>query len=674
LQWEDAGRIAMARKHVNVAKDHIDRLAKTSALSAVEEMIWNALDAGSRRVETQLQMNDMGGVQNIEIVDHGTGIAVGELEQAFGSLGESKKNKQRETGDGRRLHGREGRGRFKALSLANNPQWESIYKSDGKTYKYQISISSLDPEFYSYTEPAEVVGEDTGTTVRLNNITQGSRSLCVPDIIAQLTRRFALYLSNYPGIQIIYDGRVLAVEDIIERKRAYVLPMPAADGAETTLTVIEWKFKLDSKNLHLCNESGFCRHEMAAGVNAPGIDYTAYLSSPVIERCYVDGQLPLEDLHDDLQKVIELAKEKLREHVRERLAEEAKDTVSEWQELEIYPYQKESTNPIEKAERQVFDIVALRVNEQHPTFKSADIENKKLGLALIRQALESNPSSLTKILKELVHLPKEEQDALADLLKRTPLTALIQAGSLVTQRLDTVQAFEHIIFDKDWKKKLLERTQLHRLLVHELWIFGEEYTLDNDDESLTEVLRKHVKKLGRGDLAPEVEVTTIQGVAGIPDLLMSRRFQYSGQQFENLVVELKRPSITIGQNEIGQLEEYATTVASDERFDTQKYIWRFVLAGNSLNEHAKAKSSQDGLPRGCSYKSKSGNVSVYIRCWAEILAEAKSRYEFFREKLQVEASKEYGIDYLQKHYAHLLTGRGASKKKDAEIMGAQQQD
>jgi len=77
----------MARSHVNVSKDHIQSLAKTNPLAAVEEIIWNALDSGSERVETLLQMNKMGGVQNVEIIDYGTGIPIDELEQAFGNLG-----------------------------------------------------------------------------------------------------------------------------------------------------------------------------------------------------------------------------------------------------------------------------------------------------------------------------------------------------------------------------------------------------------------------------------------------------------------------------------------------------------------------------------------------------------------------------------------------------------
>jgi len=655
----------MLRDHVNVGRNHIETLAKTSPLAAVEELIWNALDSDSKRVETLLQMNAMGGVQNVEIIDYGTGIPIDELKQAFGSLGESKKIKQEKTVDGRLLHGREGKGRFKALSLCNNPKWETVYKKDDKLYKYQIFINNLDPDYYDYTEPQEIANAETGTRVTLNDITQGVRSLSAVEVIEQLTRRFALYLSNYPGIQILYDSKLLRVDNIIDNKTSYILPAQDPQGEESHLAIIEWNFKLDNKNLYLCNKAGFCRHEMTAGVNAPGIDYTAYLSSAVIEKYYVDGQLVFEEMHEKLKELIELAKEKLREHIRQRLAEEAYDVVAEWKELEIYPYEKETVNPIEKAERQVFDIVAVRVNEQHPTFKTADTKNKKLTLALIKQALESNPSSLAKILKEIVHLPKEDQDALAELLKRTPLTALIQAGSLITQRLDTIQAFEYILFDSDWKKRLLERTQLHRLLVHELWIFGEEYTLDNDDESLTEVLRKHISKLGRNELAPDVDVKTIHDKNGIPDLLLSRKFKYSRDQFENLVIELKRPLIPLGKDECTQIEDYAMTVSEDDRFNTSKYRWNFILIGNSLHKYAEKRAKTDGLPKGCIYKE--GNVEVHVKNWADILADAKSRYEFFREKLELEASKEYGMKYLQKYYSHLLTGRGTSKKKDMEI-------
>jgi hypothetical protein len=74
------------------------------------------------------------------------------------------------------------------------------------------------------------------------------------------------------------------------------------------------------------------------------------------------------------------------------------------------------------------------------------------------------------------------------------------------------------------KKVLLERAQLHRMLAEEAWIFGDEYTLSVDDESLTSVLHKHIKELGRDELAPDVteEVLRADGSRGIVDLMLSQ--------------------------------------------------------------------------------------------------------------------------------------------------------
>lgn len=371
----------MARIHVNVGQDHIKRISKTNPLAAIEELIWNALDSNSKRVEVILHMNDMGGVQDIEIIDSGTGIKVDELENAFGNLGESKKTIQKETDDGRLLHGREGRGRFKALSLSNTPTWETIYKDDGKHYKYQISISYLDPDYYTYTNLQEVSVNNTGTRVYLENITQGERSLCRDDVPEKLTRKFALYLCNYPSIQILFDGKLLRVDDIINCKKKYRLELPDPEASkDSTLTVIEWKYKCENQKLHLCNEAGFSRHEMPSGVRASGVEYTAYLSSPAIEKYYLDGLIVLENMHPDLKNLINLSKEKLRDHLRQRLSEEADEVVKQWKELDIYPYEKETENPIEKAEREVFNIVAVRVNEHHPTFKKLTEKIKNLFL------------------------------------------------------------------------------------------------------------------------------------------------------------------------------------------------------------------------------------------------------------------------------------------------------
>lgn len=97
-------------------------------------------------------------------------------------------------------------------------------------------------------------------------------------------------------------------------------------------------------------------------------------------------------------------------------------------------------------------------------------------------------------------------------------------------------------------------------------MFGEEYNLSVDDQSLTEVLRQHAKATKR-DVHIDTPVRRVDGKQGIIDLMLSRSVRQSrDDEFEHLIVELKAPAVKVGSDEITQTEKYAFTVADDENF------------------------------------------------------------------------------------------------------------
>jgi DNA topoisomerase VI subunit B len=100
---------------VEVARDHVQTLIGGSPFKAVVELIWNALDAGVPLVDVTLRANDLSSIDTIEVADQGPGIPPEELPEAIGKIGNSKKVRERENPDGRDNHGKEGKGRFKAL-------------------------------------------------------------------------------------------------------------------------------------------------------------------------------------------------------------------------------------------------------------------------------------------------------------------------------------------------------------------------------------------------------------------------------------------------------------------------------------------------------------------------------------------------------------------------------
>jgi hypothetical protein len=195
-------------------------------------------------------------------------------------------------------------------------------------------------------------------------------------------------------------------------------------------------------------------------------------------------------------------------------------------------------------------------------------------------------------------LPKEKQDEFAELLERTTLAAIVNAGKIVADRLDFLKGIEILVFSEESKGVLRERKELHRILADHTWIFGEEFNLTVDDQSLTEVLRKHLQLLGRSadDLEP---VLRDDGTKGIVDLMLSRVVpQPRAEEREHLVVELKRPNQRIDSDAASQIRSYAFAVAEDERFKDTKTRWVFWAVSNDVTASVRREARQSNRPEG----------------------------------------------------------------------------
>src|SRR5580698_4799881 len=126
----------------------------------------------------------------------------------------------------------------------------------------------------------------------------------------------------------------------------------------------------------------------------------------------------------------------MRDHFRRHASEKAAGLVDEWQRQKVYPYQGQPTTPLEEQERQVFNVVALNVNHFLPNFQDSDERNKRLQLRLLRHAVEHAPAALSRILTDVLDLPIEKRQELAELLDRTTLAHIISASKIIADRLE----------------------------------------------------------------------------------------------------------------------------------------------------------------------------------------------------------------------------------------------
>lgn len=127
----------MGKVRVTAKRDFIETLTSAKPVTALSELIWNSFDADADRVKVFIELNEMDGVGSVRVRDNGYGIDHDQIEAYFGGLGDSWK-KQQGKQNGRALHGKNGRGRFRAFALGERVQWNTVYKTQGKTCAYQI--------------------------------------------------------------------------------------------------------------------------------------------------------------------------------------------------------------------------------------------------------------------------------------------------------------------------------------------------------------------------------------------------------------------------------------------------------------------------------------------------------------------------------------------------------
>lgn len=645
---------------VEVKRDHLSKLAAGKPESALAEMIWNALDADASEVAVSFREGPLGPIDEIVISDNGTGIPYEKAEALFSSLGGSWKVSKRRTDGGRFLHGRDGKGRFKAFVLGKNVRWRVIYRADGQLRTYAIEGKGESLDEFILTEEQPWKGDQPGVEVRIRELNRSFHLLDKDQALVRLTPVFAPYLSNYASARLTFDGKPVNPAKIIRGRQEYKLQdlVYLDEAYQISLELIEWNQIIDH-NLWFCDEIGFPLETYDRQIRGTGdFGFTGYLKSEVFPLLHSHGLLAISEMHRGLSKVCAEAISLIKQYFTGRTLESNKDQLERWKEERVYPYEEGPQSPVEAAERQVFDIIALSINENLPNFESADTKTKTFQFRMLRQAIEKSPAELQLIMQEVIQLPPKKQEQLAELLKDTSLSAIISASKMVSDRLRFLSGLEQLLFDPNFKTHLKERTQLHRILAENSWIFGHSFSLSVDDKSLTEVLRKH--SLAKG-MTPVIDepVKRIDGSIGIVDLMLSRSIPRNhSSEREHLIVELKAPRVKVGQAEIEQIKGYAYAVASDERFRGLDTRWNFWVISNDIDQYAEYELSQPNYEDGVIHKieRKNLNLTIWVKVWSQLIQDNKHRLQFVQNKLNYNIDSEDAIAYLRKTYTEYTQG------------------
>ena len=648
---------------VEIQPDFLERLSKAKPVHAIAELVWNGLDADADNVEVRIEYCELG-MKNIVIRDNGHGIPYQDAPELFSRLGSSwKKFDGLTKTEKRKLHGYEGRGRFKAFALGCVADWRVTYRSDsGDLFAYEIGMRKDKIREIRITDENMVETGKTGVEIRISDLHGTFQSLFPDKAVQELSEIFALYLKNYREVSILNNGDQVDPESAIATSCTKRLNDIDESGMmhSVQLEIIEWR-NVTTRDLYLCTDHGFPLSKVETRFHIGEFQFSAYLKSSFITKLHGESQLDLAEMNPLLNTSVDEAQKTIKMYFRDRAAERARSVVEEWKAENVYPYEGEAKSPLEDAERKVFDILAVTASDFMPEFLSALPKKKAFDLRMLRTAIEKSPEELQIIMNEVLELPKRKQEELAGLLREASLSSIINAAKIVADRLKFLTGLEQILFDTDMKERIKERSQLHKVIEDNTWMFGEEYNLSVSDRGLTAVLNKHSKILGN-DIVIDRPVGHVSKERGIVDLMLSRALRrHRAGEIEHLIVELKRPKVKIGSEEMTQVEEYAVSISSDERFRSVRGVkWTFWAVSDEVDKIALYRMDDRGVI------SSNDNISVGVKTWGRIIEENKERLQFFQEKLEHQVDDETALKYLQEKYRKFLVGVIPEGESDPE--------
>ncbi|WP_417659600.1 ATP-binding protein [Pseudidiomarina sp.] len=658
----------MSKKiQVEVQSDHLDKVSKSSPLTAVTELVWNALDADANTVEVIVDSGDMG-ISAIHVKDDGHGVDYDKASAYFKGLGGSWKNDKGQSPNGRFLHGREGQGRFKSFSVGRVVEWTTRYQShDSQYFEYQIKGFSDDKKSFSLSDKKTSEVAKSGTRVSILEPIKEFTSLTDGRLIEHLTSTFATYLAAYKEVKLYVNGKRVDPSSVINNSETVELSKVLYEGRvyDYELEIIEWNTTAKNQ-IQLCNHAGFPLLPLDKKIKGSAeFSFTAYLKSEHISELNRVGALGLGDLERSLRAPIDDAVNRIKDYLVRRKITRSSNQIEKWKSENVYPYSGEVIGHVERAEKQMFDFLALNINDLMPEFDKSALQLKKFQLSLLKQIVASQPSDLHTILTEVLSLSEEKQKEFAELLKDASLSAIISATKMVADRLRFLSGLEEIIFNPNLKKVLKERSQLHKLLEENTWVFGEQFSLSVSDKSLTKVLSKHLESKGIAIL-PDEPVKRLDESNGIVDLMLTRSIARNHPtEREHLIVELKAPKVKIGQAELGQIKSYAFAVSDDERFTALDTKWHFWIISNEIDAYTKRELADDKQERGILYNAD--GVTIWVKTWSELINECKHRHEFIRKQLDINVDSSDGLEYLRKHYSAYTQGLDEFDEKSIAV-------
>jgi len=252
-----------------------------------------------------------------------------------------------------------------------------------------------------------------------------------------------------------------------------------------------------------------------------------------------------------------------------------------------------------------------------------------------------------EIISRLVEMTPSERSELAHILEYASMSAISKTIGMIKDRMKVVFQLKKLVLEETWGA---EESHLQEVIENHYWLFGEQFNLTTAEEpDFEEALRRYSHLLS-GDGETRKPRISHPDKNKEMDIFMTRK-NVTHDRIENIVVELKHPTVPLGRKELNQIDTYMGVITSEPRFSAEKMHWKFILVGKSFDtSNAVERDYENALSHGEPYlvrKTPSIRCSIYVMRWSDVFTEFECKHNHLLEKLELNKAKM--MDELKKH-------------------------
>ncbi|HCA9843127.1 TPA: hypothetical protein MYK42_002335 [Klebsiella variicola subsp. variicola] len=341
-----------------------------------------------------------------------------------------------------------------------------------------------------------------------------------------------------------------------------------------------------------------------------------------------------------------------------------------YQQEGAFPSYSEYSDP-QYAEWRLNNIKAIvrDIYIADPTLlESLSSKQRKVFVRLLDKLSSSNNNEeLFNILESVLDLSKEGIEKFSKQLRITRLDNIISAIEELQKRRLVVDKLRYLM-DNHYKE-IRETPDLQKIIEHNTWLFGERYeTIGAEEDTFTKIaseLRNSVKHIDDIDESDIESGNELEGAKRQTDLFLARKYpcldSNGNPYFKCIIIEIKRPSISLNIKHLRQLDDYAAIIQRHPGFGSQNLHFELILIGRKISKDSFEIESRmnSHLQKGdMGLVGDDPRMKRYVKNWYTIFDSFDLTNRFMLDKLKLERDTIEVSESTPNDLVSILQGKG----------------